>query len=130
MLAAARWLMVLGLMVSIGMHTVVIQSAAWAGMLVSYSLQNGSVTQAVADTFDGAHPCPLCHLAKKTENTSSDDKQAPKAEGKVKLHLIAEATPPFVIDVLPPPVYFPAAEARPCVIRQTPDTPPPRVLRA
>ena len=130
MYAAARWLMVLGLMVSIGLHTVVIQSAAWAGMLVSYSMEKGSVVEAVSDTFDGEHPCALCKLAQQTENAPADDKQAPKVGGKLKLHLIAEVMPAIVISG-PPPLHFSAvAEARLCVLNHTPDTPPPRRLMA
>lgn len=130
MFAAARWMMVLGLMVSIGLHTVVIQSAAWAGMLVSYSMQKGSVVQAVSDTFDGEHPCELCKLAQQAENAAADDKQAPKVEGKVKVHLIAEVMPVIVISAPPPLVFSAAAEAQPCVLQHTPDTPPPRRLLA
>lgn len=118
--------MVLGLMVSIGLHTVVIQSAAWAGMLVSYSLEKGSVAQAVSETFDGAHPCPLCKLAKTTEGTPADEKQAPKADGKLKLHLIADAAPAIIISAPPSPVYPVRAEAKLHVLSHTPDTPPPR----
>jgi len=126
MLAAARGIMVLGLMVSIGLHTVVIQSAAWAGMLVSYSLEKGSVAQAVSETFDGAHPCPLCKLAKTTEGAPADEKQAPKADGKLKLHLIADAAPAILISGPQPPVYPVRAEAKLHVLNHTPDTPPPR----
>jgi hypothetical protein len=126
MFAVARWIMVLGLMVSIGLHTVVIQSAAWAGMLVSYSLEKGSVAQAVSETFDGAHPCPLCKLAQTTEGTPADEKQAPKADGKLKLHLIADAAPAIIISAPPSPVYPVPAEAKLHVLNHTPDTPPPR----
>ena len=126
MFTAARWIMVLGLMVSIGLHTVIIQSAAWAGMLVSYSLEKGSVAQAVSETFDGAHPCPLCKLAKTTESTPADEKQAPKADGKLKLHLIADAAPAITISAPPSPVYPVRAEAKLHVLNHTPDTPPPR----
>lgn len=130
MLAAARWMMVLGLVVSIGLHTVVIQSAAWAGMLVSYSLERGSVAQAVSETFDGEHPCALCKLAKETEGTPADDRQAPKAEQDLKFHLIAETVEAIVISAPPPPEYPVRAGARPHVLSHTPDTPPPRRLLA
>lgn len=126
MLAAARWMMVLGLMVSIGLHTVVIQSAAWAGMLVSYSMEKGSVAQAVSKTFDGAHPCALCHLAKKTEVAPDDDRPVPTEEGALKLHLIAEAVTTIVINAPPPPSYSVGPDARPRIRSWTPDTPPPR----
>jgi hypothetical protein len=131
MFAAARWLMVLGLMVSIGLHTVVIQSAAWAGMLVSYSMQSGSVAQAVSETFDGEHPCALCKLAQQeAEKESTSGQQAPKADGKIKLHLIAQVVTAIVISAPPPIAFTTAAEARLCVLHHTPDTPPPRRLTA
>lgn len=126
MFAAARWLMVLGLMVSIGLHTVVIQSAAWAGMLVSYSMEKGSVVQAVSDTFDGEHPCELCKLAHQAETAAADDKQTSKVDGKVKVHLIADTVAAIIISGPPPPVFSAATDARPCVLNHTPDTPPPR----
>ena len=126
MFAAARWMMVLGLMVSIGLHTVVIQSAAWAGMLVSYSLEKGSVAQGVSETFDGSHPCPLCKLAKTTEGTPADEKQAPKADGKLKLHLIADTVAAIIISGPPPSVYPVRVEAKLQVLNRLPDTPPPR----
>lgn len=126
MFAAARWLMVLGLMVSIGLHTVVIQSAAWAGMLVSYSMEKGSVAQAVSDTFDGEHPCELCKLAHQAETAAADDKQTPKVDGKVKVHLIADVAAAIIISGPPPPVFATAADVRLCVLNHTPDTPPPR----
>lgn len=129
MYKAARWLMVLALMVSIGLHTAAIQSAAWASMLVSYSLQKGSVAQAVADTFDGEHPCPLCKLAQKTSQPGDENSTPnPTQEDafKLKFHLVFEPHPVVVIQTLPQPtlrVTEPAtAEAR----ATSPDTPPPR----
>jgi len=38
---------------------VVLQGAAWASMLVR-GLREGSVGAAVAETFDGQHPCAIC----------------------------------------------------------------------
>jgi hypothetical protein len=59
---------------SLGLHWGFLQSAAWVGMVVSYS-QNTPFTVAVVKTFDGKHPCSLCkHIAqgrqseKKTES--------------------------------------------------------------
>ncbi len=126
MFAAARWLMVFALMVSIGLHTVVIQSTAWASMLITYSMQNGSVSQAVAETFDGEHPCALCQLAKKTESNPADQKQAPQTDGKIKVHLIADAVPAIVISAPPSRVFPVRTEVRAAVLSHSPDTPPPR----
>ncbi|MBL9131668.1 MAG: hypothetical protein JNG86_10740 [Verrucomicrobiaceae bacterium] len=130
MFAAARWLVVFCLMVSIGLHTVVIQSTAWAGMLVEFTLKTGSVTQAVSDTFDGEHGCPMCKLAQQTAPTSGDDKQAPDAGGKLKTHLIADSAPVIVIAALPPPTFAIPADAQAHLLPQTPEAPPPRFLAA
>jgi hypothetical protein len=49
----------IALCLSIGTHWAALQSVAWATML----LQNAkyvAITQAVAQTFDGSHPCSLC----------------------------------------------------------------------
>jgi hypothetical protein len=42
-----------------GGQWVVLQSVAWAGMIVS-NLRHDSLSTAVSHTFDGQHPCPLC----------------------------------------------------------------------
>jgi hypothetical protein len=42
-----------------GGHWTVLQTFAWARMLVEYSAQN-SLAEAVEMTFDGKHPCPMC----------------------------------------------------------------------
>ena len=47
------------LALSIGLHWELLQSVAWVGMIVDYS-QNAPLTEALAKTFDGNHPCRLC----------------------------------------------------------------------
>jgi hypothetical protein len=44
------------------------QSAAWATMLVN-SLRTDSLPQAVTNTFDGNHPCPLCKAIAKGQSS-------------------------------------------------------------
>ena len=53
-------LVVAALVLSIGLHWAVLQSAAWVGMAVAYSVEKGSLTEGLSDTFDGNHPCRLC----------------------------------------------------------------------
>jgi hypothetical protein len=43
-----------------GGHWAVLQSIAWSRMLVEYAREN-SVVEAVQMTFDGEHPCEMCH---------------------------------------------------------------------
>ena len=54
-----KMLLVLALASSIGLHWAFLQVVAWAGMVVTYS-QTGPMSEAVAKTFDGQHPCKLC----------------------------------------------------------------------
>ena len=55
-----------------GGQWMVLQSAAWAGMIVS-NLRHDSIQVAVSQTFDGQHPCPLC---KAIEATKKSDKKS------------------------------------------------------
>ena len=68
-------LVVAALVVSIGLHWAVLQSAAWVGMAVAYSVEKGSITEGLSDTFDGNHPCLLCKAVdegkKDTKKTSA-----------------------------------------------------------
>jgi len=57
----ARFLIVAALMVSIGLPWAALQSVAWIGMAFTYTVEKGSMVAGLSDTFDGAHPCPLCH---------------------------------------------------------------------
>lgn len=54
-----QWVTVALLILSLGLHWAVLQTAAWAGMAVAYSAQVG-LRRGLAMTFDGQHPCPLC----------------------------------------------------------------------
>jgi hypothetical protein len=69
----ARKFLIVAVLLSItGGQWALLQSAAWAGMLVT-NLRTQSVESAVKHTFDGAHPCPLCkaiRAGKKSEKKS------------------------------------------------------------
>ncbi len=69
-------LMLLALFLASGGHWLVLQSVAWAGMLVTYSQESG-IEEAVTKTFDGNYPCDLC----------KDIDQAKKTEKKEKIAL-------------------------------------------
>jgi len=55
-----------------------LQSAAWAGMLVSH-LRTDGVPQAITKTFDGNHQCPLCKAVE------SGQKSEKKSEAAIKV---------------------------------------------
>jgi hypothetical protein len=71
---------IITLVVTTGAHWALLQSVAWTTMLAD-NLRTQSVAQAVTETFDGDHPCPLCEAIAagkksegKTEMTSASQK--------------------------------------------------------
>src|SRR5262252_5581024 len=68
-----RIVTILALCCAIGLHWVALQSIAWTAMIVDYT-KRGSLCEAIKQTFDGAHPCSLCHLVNsgKTSDKKSD----------------------------------------------------------
>jgi hypothetical protein len=80
-------LVVVALSFSLGTPWAWLQAVAWAGMLINYSLADGLVT-AVSKTFDGKHPCPLCHLVAKGKKAEQQQKKhAPPTSKMLDLFL-------------------------------------------
>jgi hypothetical protein len=97
----ARWgncLVIATLVVAMGLHWAALQTIAWTTMMVA-NLSCEPLSTAVAQTFDGEHPCPLCKAiaaAKKSERKSEAVSQVLKME-----------FPPVVEQmVLFPPTHF------------------------
>jgi hypothetical protein len=67
-----QWLIVTLLVIAIGGHWAILQSAAWVGMLVNYS-NTATLSEAWTKTFDGKHPCKMCKLVR--EGKKSERKQ-------------------------------------------------------
>jgi len=59
---------IVALCCAIGLHWVALQSLAWTTMLIDYS-KNAPLCQAITQTFDGAHPCSLCHAVNVGKNS-------------------------------------------------------------
>ena len=78
--------LLLGCLHLIGGPYCLVQVYAWANMLVSYS-QEGSLSQAVTDTFSGEKPCCLCKdiAAAKESDPGSGQEKAPLAQQSAKL---------------------------------------------
>ena len=77
-----RWLIVSLLIVAVGAHWTVLQSAAWIGMLAS-NLSTTSIREAWSKTFDGKHPCKLCkvvHAGKSAEKKQDNQKPQTKLD--------------------------------------------------
>ena len=114
------------LVLSLGLHWAVLQSAAWVGMVVVYS-QDASLGDALEKTFDGEHPCPLCKMVE--SGTTTDDQESRKAEGTKlkKLDLMLAVVEPLVVPASPDvPDYLPPA-MRSASREDSPPLPPPRV---
>lgn len=119
---AAKWLVVLALTLSLGAHWALLQSMAWVGMLVTYS-QDATVGEALTKTFDGEHPCQLCHFVREGRKAESKHEQSLKLEAKKQF--ICES----VLAILYPPAEFslaplPRFQAVPRA--DVPPLPPPR----
>lgn len=109
-----------------GGHWVVLQVAAWTGMVVEYTAREG-VVAGIEKTFDGRHPCSLCIVVSSGQLADKGDgKQTPKLMGKlVKLESV------LLPGVELPPVPVCAAVAWPEIVlvasgrMDAPPTPPP-----
>lgn len=86
----ARLLLVIALCVSLGTHWFALQSFAWARMLLQNSRQY-SLTDAVARTFDGDHPCNLCKTVQHSKK-QSDQQQKETATKKMDLRAVIAAS--------------------------------------
>jgi hypothetical protein len=117
----ARFLVLLAAVQILGGHWAVLQTVAWAQMIVDYAQQD-SLTIAVTKTFDGAHPCSLC------ETVSEGRQQEKKQEGVSTIVKLDAVLAPAV--ELPPrteaPVRFFDLLISDCDHSVAPLTPPPR----
>ena len=111
----------LSLIGAIGGHWALLQTVAWAGMLVSYS-RDATFSDAMVRTFDGRHPCKLC----------LEVRDGKKAERRAELHKV-ESQPDYwllssSILLFPPgPVPLsPRLDGWMFVRFESPPTPPPR----
>ncbi|MBS0660832.1 MAG: hypothetical protein JSR82_21650 [Verrucomicrobia bacterium] len=82
-----------------GTHWLVLQSVAWAGMIVSYA-QDRPLDEAISDTFDGAHPCALCEAisTEKQKDAEQKGESTPGASAKklvFALHAVVGEPAPF-----------------------------------
>ncbi len=68
--------LVVALCFSVGLHWGVVQTAAWVGMVVTYSGGAGFF-EAVEKTFDGNHPCKICKVVEKGKKAQSETPGAP-----------------------------------------------------
>ena len=73
---SGKVLVVLALVLTTGLHWAALQTVAWTTMLAA-NLTTSSVGEAVSDTFDGAHPCPLCKAITAGKKSEKQSDQTP-----------------------------------------------------
>jgi len=112
---------VFALIATLGAHWALLQTVAWTTMLAN-NLCSQPLSEAVAHTFDGQHPCPLCKAiaaGKKSEKKNEFTAPTPKLE----------FPPARENPVLITPSSFhllPLANSFADSLAQKPPTPPPR----
>jgi hypothetical protein len=118
-----RIVTIFALCCAIGLQWIALQSLAWTTMLIDYS-KRAPLCQAIAQTFDGAHPCSLCHVvATGKASEKKPDMQSPVP--KIDIICVARA-----IRLISPFARFQYAfrDFSVSEIEQSPPVPPPRSL--
>ena len=108
MLRAGHILLISMLLVSVGVPAALLQSVAWLGMSVSYSLDTGSVAKGLEMTFDGEHPCRLCRALSKGEETGRQQPKQDILKKKVQLfveRVVSQALVPPLSGDFPRPIH-------------------------
>jgi len=121
--AAGRFVTILALCCAIGLHWIALQSLAWTAMIVEYS-KHAPLRAAITQTFDGAHPCSLCHAVNTGKNSEKKtDLQSPTP----KIDIICAVSTIRLIPAFTPFAYVPGTFSSP-EITSAPPVPPPRSL--
>jgi hypothetical protein len=113
--------MVFSLICAISGPWTVLQCFAWARMAVDFA-KDSNISQALAKTFDGKHPCRLCKLVEEGKK-SSKATEAPSTDRKLDPCVRFETT---VFQLTKPgtlPVRY--VDHR-CLRHDVPPVPPPR----
>jgi hypothetical protein len=117
----SRFLVILALCFAIGLHWCALQSIAWTTMVIEYS-KDAPFAEALAKTFDGQHPCSLCHAVQ--TGKKSEHKNNVRTVTKIDFYCAASANP-RTHEFLP---FDYPADATPSIARtDSPLTPPPRL---
>ena len=116
-----RIVTIFALCCAIGLQWLTLQSIAWTAMIIDYS-KRGTLCEAIAQTFDGAHPCSLCHIVdrgKTTEKKSDLQLLTPKIDMICTKRAITLVRPFAYVD-------YAAGDFSVFKIGESPPVPPPR----
>ena len=123
LIALGRATMIFALCLSLGFHWLALQSIAWTAMLVE-NVRHEPLSEAVARTFDGSHPCDLCHVVAEGKKSEKKSEVLPTI---AKMDLICITR---TLSWLPPWVHYDYAAMRVSISERSlaPPAPPPRAL--
>ena len=107
----------------LGGQWLALQSVAWTSMLVQNSLR-GSLREAVSRTFDGAHPCSLCHVVQKGRSAEKKNDGQP---GTPRIDLVCPPAARPLVREFVPFVYL-VTNVSLGEFGQSPPVPPPRFI--
>lgn len=115
------------LCLSLGLHWGVLQSVAWASMLVERA-RTQTLAEALDTTFDGQHPCEICVIVRdgKAAEKKAQTPQTSSSSVRVELCVRLEAVPVLYDPGLPLTVFpaHPFLSSR----LEPPPLPPPRTV--
>lgn len=120
---AARLLLAASLLYGSGAHWLLVQGAAWAGMLAARS-SRGAIS-AVSTTFDGAHPCRVCRLVKRGAAADA----APRAGASSPAVRFAFAAAPALVPAVEAASLGSSPAPSFACAPPVPPSPPPDLLR-
>ncbi|MBE7502624.1 MAG: hypothetical protein HS113_20525 [Verrucomicrobiales bacterium] len=89
----------LAVLLANGSHWVALQAVAFGSMIVRYA-QEAPLAEAIAMTFDGQHPCPLCHAVQ--QGRQQEEKQRPQLGLENRFELGLPATAALTLRWCPP----------------------------
>jgi hypothetical protein len=114
---------ILALCLSLGFHWLALQSVAWTTMLLE-NARHAPLDQAVMKTFDGNHPCDLCHAVAAGQKSEKKSEILPTG-GKVDLICTTR-----ILNCLPPWVPYEYFRIGSAILERSkaPPVPPPRSL--
>jgi hypothetical protein len=119
----ARAVTIIALCCAIGLHWIALQSLAWATMIVDYS-KRAPLCAAIAQTFDGAHPCSLCHVVNTGKNS---EKKSDLQSATPKIDMICAPRADTIVRLFVPFEYA-ARDYFSVDLGRSPPVPPPRSL--
>jgi hypothetical protein len=118
---ASRIITIIALCSAIGVHWLALQSVAWTAMILQNTKQV-SFCEAVKRTFDGAHPCALCHVVNKGK-ASEQKREMQTSFAKIDIVCVSRKIPLLPRQI---PFEYVTSNSRLSESDYSPLVPPPR----